>query len=260
MFIRRGFYKLKFEVEGIEGPPEVNMVDVHKGNDGNGDAQNGGGNNGNGQARDMDHMTGGGDDTSNNNDFGESNGINGGHTMQEKLEHFAAIKIGSLDVTLSPTGTPNSESILSKKRSFFKPLLYAENRAQNDKVSTVFGADSMLSASALGSYPVGHSAVVQFAAIGQRCGAAVQAPGGCMRQGEQGSGGQSARRAEVHADAAHCQDVGACKSIGHGAQTDGSSALKAAQISSGFQDQPQKIASPSVESIVLSRPLTLDFL
>jgi hypothetical protein len=106
----------------------------------------------------MDHMTGGGDDTSNNNDFGESNGINGGHTMQEKLEHFAAIKIGSLDVTLSPTGKPNSESILSKKRSFIKPLLYAKNRAQNDKVFTVFGADSLLSSSASGSYPVGHCA------------------------------------------------------------------------------------------------------
>jgi hypothetical protein len=41
VFIRRGFFKLKFEVETIQGWQEVNMVDVNNGNDGNGDAHNG---------------------------------------------------------------------------------------------------------------------------------------------------------------------------------------------------------------------------
>jgi hypothetical protein len=35
MFIRRGFYKLRFEVEIEEQSQEVNMVDANNGSDGN---------------------------------------------------------------------------------------------------------------------------------------------------------------------------------------------------------------------------------
>jgi hypothetical protein len=38
MFIRRGFFKLRFEVEAANGFEEVNMLDVNNGNGGNDDA------------------------------------------------------------------------------------------------------------------------------------------------------------------------------------------------------------------------------
>jgi hypothetical protein len=55
VFIRRGFFKLRFEVETVNGSQEVNMVDASNGNDGNDGAHNGEGNNGGGHAMDMDH-------------------------------------------------------------------------------------------------------------------------------------------------------------------------------------------------------------
>jgi hypothetical protein len=54
MFIRRGFFKLKFEVENAQETQEDNTVQANNGNDGNGDAKDGEGNNGDDNAMDMD--------------------------------------------------------------------------------------------------------------------------------------------------------------------------------------------------------------
>ncbi|KAM0865223.1 hypothetical protein ACQ4PT_043439 [Festuca glaucescens] len=101
VFIRRGFFKLRFEVETVHGSQEVNMVDANNGNDGNDGAHNGEGNNGGGHAMDMDHKGNDTDATSNNNENDASNVNNGIDGMQEKLEHFDAIQIGSMNVQLN---------------------------------------------------------------------------------------------------------------------------------------------------------------
>jgi hypothetical protein len=67
---------------------------------------------------DMDPKRSDVDATSNNNDNGESNGNNGGDGMQEQLEHFDAIQIGSMNVQISPPGTSPFDPILSKKDPF----------------------------------------------------------------------------------------------------------------------------------------------
>jgi hypothetical protein len=71
VFIRRGFFKLKFVVENSQGSQEVNMVEANNGNDGNGDAKDGEGNNGGANAMDKDPKRSEVDDTSNNNVMGQ---------------------------------------------------------------------------------------------------------------------------------------------------------------------------------------------
>jgi hypothetical protein len=41
VFIRRGFFKLKFVVENSQGSQEVDMVEVNNGDDGNNDEKGG---------------------------------------------------------------------------------------------------------------------------------------------------------------------------------------------------------------------------
>ncbi|KAM0898640.1 hypothetical protein ACQ4PT_021807 [Festuca glaucescens] len=105
VFIRRGFFKLRFEVETVQGSQEVNMVDANNGNDGNDDAHQGQGNNGGGHAMDMDHRGHETEATSNNNEKEASNGNNGIDRMQEQLHRFDAIQIGTMNVNLN---TPDS--------------------------------------------------------------------------------------------------------------------------------------------------------
>ncbi|KAM0842883.1 hypothetical protein ACQ4PT_058062 [Festuca glaucescens] len=115
VFIRRGFFKLHFEVETVHESQEVNMVDANNGNDRNDGAHNGEGNNAGGHAMDMDHKGNDTDATSNNNENDASNVKNGIDGMQEQLQHFDAIQIGSMNVQLNNSGSPSFESILSKK-------------------------------------------------------------------------------------------------------------------------------------------------
>jgi hypothetical protein len=72
VFIRRGFFKLHFEVEATDGSQEVNMTEGNNGNEGNDDTQNGEHNNGGGNAMDMDPKGNGGEATSNNDEQGGS--------------------------------------------------------------------------------------------------------------------------------------------------------------------------------------------
>jgi hypothetical protein len=102
VFIRRGFFKLHFEVETTQGSQEVNMVAASNGNDGNDDANNGEENHGGGNAMDMDPKGVEEGTTSNNNDregTSENNGVEG---MQEQSE-LGAIQIGTFNLPITPT-------------------------------------------------------------------------------------------------------------------------------------------------------------
>ncbi|KAM0830239.1 hypothetical protein ACQ4PT_066356 [Festuca glaucescens] len=80
VFIRRGLFKLRFEVETAQGSQEVNMVEANNGNDGNDDAHHGEANNSGGNAMDMDPKGTDEGATSNNNGQDgsyENNGVDG---------------------------------------------------------------------------------------------------------------------------------------------------------------------------------------
>jgi hypothetical protein len=168
VFIRRGFFKLRFEVETVQGSQEMNMVDANNGNDGNDDAHHGEGNNGGGHAMDMDHKGNDADATSNNNEQDVSNVNNGVDGMQEQLQHIDAIQIGTMNVQLTPTGIPPYDSNLSKNDQFYMSLSHVENLRLKDKICTDFGADSMLRGSASGLPPVGARTTSPHAVSAQR--------------------------------------------------------------------------------------------
>jgi hypothetical protein len=155
VFIRRGFFKLRFEVETVQGSQEVNMVDANNGNDGNDDAHHGEGNNGGGNLVDMDPKRNHADATSNNNEHDLSNVNDGLDGMQEKLQHIDAIQIGTMKVQLTPTGIPPYDSNLRKNDLFYMYLSHAENPPLKENICTDFGADSMLRGSVSGLPPVG---------------------------------------------------------------------------------------------------------
>jgi hypothetical protein len=113
MFIRRGFFKLKFEVENAQGSQEETMVEASNDNDGNDDAKDDDGKNGDDNAMDMDPKKNEAGDSSSAKGMGESNGTNDGEGMQEQIDHFDAIKIGSMSLQLSPKGSPSFDSDLS---------------------------------------------------------------------------------------------------------------------------------------------------
>ncbi|KAM0891521.1 hypothetical protein ACQ4PT_026357 [Festuca glaucescens] len=117
MFIRRGFFKLRFEVE-VAQSQEVNMMDATNGNDGNDDAQHGEGKNSGGHAMDMESRGNDLDAPSNNDEQGASDLNNDVVGMQEQLGSLDTIQIGSMHVTLSPTdmrprGSPLGSSLVS---------------------------------------------------------------------------------------------------------------------------------------------------
>ncbi|KAM0850383.1 hypothetical protein ACQ4PT_053110 [Festuca glaucescens] len=159
VFIRRGFFKLHFEVETAQQSQEVNMVDASNGNDGNDGAHPGEGKNGDPHAMDMDNKGNDADATSNNNDQDASNVNNGGDGMQEQLHNIVAIQIGTMHVELNTKGTPSYESNLGKNELFTKYLSYAEKMTLKDNVCTNFGAVSWARGSPLGSQPVSSRAV-----------------------------------------------------------------------------------------------------
>ncbi|KAM0835213.1 hypothetical protein ACQ4PT_063075 [Festuca glaucescens] len=154
VFIRRGFFKLKFVVENSQGSQEVNMVEANNGNDGNGDAKDGEGNNGGANAMDMDPKRSEVHDTSNNNVNGGSNGTNGGDGMQEQIELFEAIQIGSMSLKLTPSGGYSFDPNLSTNYPPFSSLCHVENLFENDKDFTDFHSDLIHRGSVLGLSPV----------------------------------------------------------------------------------------------------------
>ncbi|KAM0844609.1 hypothetical protein ACQ4PT_056930 [Festuca glaucescens] len=105
MFIRRGFFKLCFEVEIADQSQEVNMVDANNGFDGNDGANQGEGKYGGGHDMDMDNKGNDMDATSKNDEQDASSMHNGVDGMQEQLCNLDAIQIGTRHVKLAPTDT-----------------------------------------------------------------------------------------------------------------------------------------------------------
>ncbi|KAM0836214.1 hypothetical protein ACQ4PT_062457 [Festuca glaucescens] len=157
MFIRRGFFKLHFEVEEANGSQEVNMVEENNGNDGSDDAHDGEHNKERGNAMDMDPK---GPDEGNNSNNGGQDGamINNGIQGMQLAQPLEAIKIGSIKVPLSPTGTPLSVQNLGHKMQFSNTLSHVKIQMLNDKTGVDSHADCAPGVSTLGLPQVGINA------------------------------------------------------------------------------------------------------
>jgi hypothetical protein len=101
VFIKRGFYKLYFEVENVQGAQEVNIVDANNGEDGNGDAHQGQGDFGCGNPMDMDHKGNETEATSNNNENEAPTMNNGVEGMQEQICKLDVVQIGTMSIKLT---------------------------------------------------------------------------------------------------------------------------------------------------------------
>ncbi|KAM0870655.1 hypothetical protein ACQ4PT_039884 [Festuca glaucescens] len=168
VFIRRGFFKLHFEVEIGQGTQEVNMVEANNGNDGNDGAHHGDGHNDGGHDMDMDHRGNDTDATSNNNQNVVSNVNNGVEVMQEQLELFDAIQVGTMSVQLNNPGIISLETNLSKNEQVYMSVSNADFLPLKDKLCTDFNADPMLRVSGSGSVLVGPREGRSSSAIGQQ--------------------------------------------------------------------------------------------
>jgi hypothetical protein len=115
MFIRRGFFKLFFEVEGENENQEVDMVEVNNDGDGNDDASNGEHNKEGGNAMDMDPK---GKDGANNSTNGGQDGAFMSDGVQGMQLAQTEINIGAIKVPLSPSGDSLSAKKLSQNLPF----------------------------------------------------------------------------------------------------------------------------------------------
>ncbi|KAM0841956.1 hypothetical protein ACQ4PT_058679 [Festuca glaucescens] len=108
VFIRRGFYKLRFEVETGHIAQEVNMAEANNDKDGGGDPNNGLGDFDGHNDMEMDAR--GAEDEATSNKDGQDGNVakNGVEGMQEHNEQVEEINIGTLKVPLSPI---DSESV-----------------------------------------------------------------------------------------------------------------------------------------------------
>ncbi|KAM0890056.1 hypothetical protein ACQ4PT_027297 [Festuca glaucescens] len=109
MFIRRGFFKLRFEVEIEDQSKEVNMVDANNGLDGNDGANQEEGKYEGGHDMDTDNRGNDMEDTSKNDEQDDSHTHNGVDGMQEQLCNLDAIQIGTMHVKRAPTDTRQRE-------------------------------------------------------------------------------------------------------------------------------------------------------
>ncbi|KAK1629024.1 hypothetical protein QYE76_003363 [Lolium multiflorum] len=141
VFIRRGFYKLHFEVEIDQVAQEVNMAEASEDKNGDGDPNNGLGN-GDGH-NDMDMDAKGADDEGNANNNGqhENGATNGVEGMQEQCAQVEEINIGTLKVPLSPLGNDSLDSNLTQKYTVFLPILHAQKHSLKDEICADYYAD-----------------------------------------------------------------------------------------------------------------------
>jgi hypothetical protein len=119
MFIRRGFFKLGFEVEILEHSKEVNMVDAKKDDfDGDNDANQGERKNEGGHDMEMDNKDNDLKETSNANEQDGSNIHDGVVGMQEQLGNCDVIQIGKLQIQLTSPGNFENAKDLNEKEPF----------------------------------------------------------------------------------------------------------------------------------------------
>ncbi|KAK1683201.1 hypothetical protein QYE76_044049 [Lolium multiflorum] len=133
VFIRRGFYKLRFEVEPVQMAQEVNMAEANDDKNGDGDPNNGLGNGNGNNDMEMDAKGAGDEEHANNNGQDENSVKNGVEGMQEQCDRVEEVSIGTLKVPLSPLGEVSLDSILAHKNTVSLPILHAQNLSLSDE-------------------------------------------------------------------------------------------------------------------------------
>jgi hypothetical protein len=175
MFIRRGFYKLHFEVELEDESHEVTMVEANNGSDGNNGDNQGEEKNGDAHDMDMDGRDKGIEGASKGNDQVGSNSNKGGDVMQEQCDFLEDTQFGSVDVKCV---SPGNQSVVKKLSCSVPILLHTSNSnylAQNDKLCTFSDVDMLNRVATPGLVSTGIGALSWQPATGQDLPAA--APG-----------------------------------------------------------------------------------
>jgi hypothetical protein len=176
MFIRRGVYKLRFEVESEEQLAEVNMVDANEGFDGDSEDKQGEGNKGNNHDIDMDNKNNEleeGDKNDDNHSSSKHNGVDG---MQEQGVSLEAIQFGSLDVKHVSPGNIDAAKKSDQIGLIFQPISHVIIPVLDDKINTDSDADLVVRGASSGSVPVGGPSPGRNAVIG------LQKPGAVLVQ------------------------------------------------------------------------------
>jgi hypothetical protein len=172
MFIRRGFYKLHFEVELEDESHEVTMVEANNGSDGNNGDNQGEEKNGDAHDMDMDSRDKGIEGASKSNDQVGSNSNKGGDVMQEQCVFLEDIQFGSVDVKCV---SPGNQTVVKNLSCCVPILLHTSNSnslAQNDKPCTFSDIDMPNRVAAPGLASTGIGALSWQPAIGQELPAA----------------------------------------------------------------------------------------
>ncbi|KAM0837391.1 hypothetical protein ACQ4PT_061693 [Festuca glaucescens] len=242
MFIRRGFFKLHFEVEEAFGSQEVDMVEVNNGGDGNDDAHNGEHNKEGGNAMDMDPK--GQDETNTSNNGGQDGAsINDGvQGMQLNAQNLDEINIGSIMVPLSPSGTPPFAQNLSQKEPFSNSLSHIKIQL-NDKTAADFHVVSAPGVSTLGLPQVASGSVTPGCSESERCQSEQQLQPAAL---------DSALSSDRHVGSTGCRAgetlEATCERTTNTASNAGSSAVAAAAMDVGVRELlTQKIRAQRTE-------------
>lgn len=167
MFIRRGFYKLHFEVEVEDESHEVDMVEANNGSDGNNGDNQGEEKNGGTHDMDMDNRDKDKEEAPKGSDHVGSNSHKGGEGMQEQCDFLEAIQFGTIDTNCAPQGNQYDAKKLNSLDPVFSPKSHTFFHAQNDKACTGSHVDLLSSGEEQGSRGVGIGARVQQPAVGQ---------------------------------------------------------------------------------------------
>jgi hypothetical protein len=166
MFIRRGFYKLRFEVEIEDQSQEVNMADANNGSDGNNGDNQGEEKNGDAKDMDMDNKDKGTEAVPKGNNQDGSKSHNGGEDMQEPGVFLEAIQFGTLDAKCASPGNTFTAKNLNQFDLVFIPKSNIKVHAQNDSLNTVSYVDLRQRGDSPGLLGVGIGETGQFPAIG----------------------------------------------------------------------------------------------
>jgi hypothetical protein len=168
MFIRRGFYKLRFEVELQDKLQEVNMVDAGNDFDGDNGANQGEGKKGNDPDIDMENKENDLTESSKNNVNDGSSKNNGVDGMQEHCALLEAIQFGSMDVKLASPGNLYAAKNSDQNDFVFPPISHVQIPALGDKIFAESHADLPYRGAVSGSVGVGNDSAGRQPIIGQQ--------------------------------------------------------------------------------------------
>ncbi|KAM0887204.1 hypothetical protein ACQ4PT_029203 [Festuca glaucescens] len=168
MFIRRGFYKLRFEVELEDKLQEVNMVDAEDDFDGDNGANQGEGKKGNDHDIDMDNKENDLAEGSKDNDHDGSSKHNGVDGMQEQCAFLEAIRFGSMDVKLASPGNLYAAKNSDQNDFVFPHISPVQIPALDDNFFAESHADFPLRGAASGSVGVRKDSAGRRPVIGQQ--------------------------------------------------------------------------------------------